>query len=259
MIAQGNLGRILAKQCRYSEAIDLHSKVVQGLKGVYGASHLDTLIAMDNLAMTYLDRFIYANGSHKDLDTAHELECHVLELRKAKLGPEHAYTLWATCNLARINAAQGKSTEAAYMMIEGIKIAEINLGPNHIGTLFGKLYLGNTLVEDGKYKEAEATLTQVIEGHESVSRRNHPDALLAMSFLMRCYRLTQRGEDGHRIQERLMAGIESIGAQDHPWRHQLLNPKMDGFGMHAVSNQTVQLTIDGDDAIPQVLNRSSTV
>ncbi|KIX02257.1 uncharacterized protein Z518_08196 [Rhinocladiella mackenziei CBS 650.93] len=250
LIAQGNLGRVLTKQCRYDEAIELHTKAVHGLKGVYGASHLETLVAMDNLAMTYLDRFMYANGPGSDLGLAHDLEVHVMDTRKLRLGPEHTYTLWATCNLARVKAAQGKVIEAEYMMTKGIKIATINLGPTHIGTLFGKLYLAHTLTSAKKFDQAEKMLNEVLDGHKSTGRPNHPDAFLAMSYLIRCYRSSKRDEDARQWRERLEAAIEAAGGQDHPFKKHLLDPRVEGFGMQMES--TPIRSVHGDSAQQQI-------
>ncbi|KAL8955728.1 MAG: hypothetical protein Q9193_006526, partial [Seirophora villosa] len=167
--ARGNIGRILAKNCAYDDAIAVHSVVVEGLERQLGPSHQDTLSAMDDLAMSYLERSTAAWASastavspaadppstgdeeeqkeeDQDLPLAHTLIHTVVTLRKQKLGPQHPLTLWALANLARVENALGNCASAETLFRSGLAVAERTLGPCHIGTLYGKTYLGYVLL-----------------------------------------------------------------------------------------------------------------
>lgn len=133
--AKGNIGRILGKNCEYDEAIKVHSETVTGLKQQLGPSHQDTLSAMDDLAMSYLERSVDSAIAGEDLPYAHRIILDVVELRKKRLGKDHPLTLWTIASLARVENAQGHCSEAESHLRAGIIIAERNLGPTHIGTL----------------------------------------------------------------------------------------------------------------------------
>jgi hypothetical protein len=71
--AKGNLGRVLWRYFRYEEALE-------GLRQILRSTHLKTLVAMKNLASSYL--FCGENL----LDQAHELMLEVLSQRESRPG-----------------------------------------------------------------------------------------------------------------------------------------------------------------------------
>jgi len=232
--AKGNIGRILTKNCEYDEAIEVHSATVNGLKQQLGPSHQDTLSAMDDLAMSYLERSIDSATPGEDLPRAHRIILDVVELRKKRLGKDHPLTLWAIANLARVENARRHRSEAESLFRAGILVAERNLGPTHIGTLYGKTYMGHVLLCQKRYQEAETLLVSVVKAHLE-SRPNHPDHLVALSFLLKCYTALGKGQDAAKTRERMVEGLEVIGGSGHPGEKLLFNVKIELFDVQALS------------------------
>ncbi|KAI9835608.1 MAG: hypothetical protein M1819_002059 [Sarea resinae] len=216
--ASTHLGRVHDKFFQFEQAKALHLVAVDGLKKTLGPTHLETLSAMDNLAMTYLS----IGGDC--LISAQELLVEVAEQRKQKLGKEHPYTLWATCNLARVETALGYLEQAEDRMNVGLQIAQRNLGEDHIGTLYGRVYLAQVLVAQERYEKAEEMFLDVIERHKhmaSASNSYHPDRISAMSYLFECYRRQGKFEDALCLCDEILTGLRIIGGHAHPLTRQL--------------------------------------
>ena len=213
---QDHLGRVHFKYWRFDTARRLHETAMRGLTQCLGAKHLDTLEAKDNLAMTYL-----ALGSSADLALAEDLINEVLSARKAMLGKEHPYTLWASLNLARIKAARGRLDEAESDVRKGLLIAYRNLGTEHIGVLYARMYLGEILVKAGRLQEAESELESVMERQRALQASQtgvHPDRLMAMYILADCLRVQGRFDEGVLLCEKAIEELSSVPAgKEHPF------------------------------------------
>ncbi|KAI4176500.1 MAG: hypothetical protein LQ346_007884 [Caloplaca aetnensis] len=213
--AKGNIGRILAKNCKYDEATKIHLETATELTQLLGPSHQDTLSAMDDLAMSYLERSSGSATAGEDLPRAHTIILDVVERRKKKLGKDHPLTLWAIANLARVENARGLCNEAESRFRAALSVAERNLGPTHIGTLYGKTYLGYVLLCQERYSEAERLLVWVVKTFQE-SRRNHPDQVVTMSFLLKCYVALGQDGDAAKTRESMEQSLEAIGGSGHP-------------------------------------------
>lgn len=226
-IAKGNLGRVLWRYFRYDEAREIHMEAVEGLTRVLGPKHLQTLIAMEDLAISYLD------CGEKYLEDAHKLIVEVLEQRRTRLGKEQPYTLLAICSLARVENARGNSMEAERLFREAIPVAERTLGVNHFGTLAGKVYFAQVLVRQKRYEEAEEVLVKVVEKQRYASAArddgDHPDRIFALWQLVLCYELHGKHDFAlERIKE-LERAVGTIGGQGlgklHPFAQRLENKR----------------------------------
>jgi hypothetical protein len=178
------------------------------MKGVLGPTHLSTLIAMEGLALTYLEL------GGEMLNPAHNLMVQVVAQRKKKLGQEHPYTLLPICNLARIKSTVGQTAEAEALICSALPIAERNLGNNHFGTLAGRVHLAQIHVCQKRYSEAEDILTDVIQRQRyaivAPGDGEHPDRVQAMFYLVQCYQLQGKVEDAIRICADLSKGINKL-------------------------------------------------
>lgn len=224
--AADNLGRAHATFWRMNKARELHALAVNGMKNnsKLGPMHLDTLVAMDHLALAYLEINPNEYNSGEDLDRAYELLVEVLCSRKKKLGKEHPYTLWAAANLARVKGAQGKLIEGESDIRAGLMIATRNLGAQHIGTLFGKLHLGENLIRQKRIAEAIRVLIEVADGHRHMASANngeHPDRVSALHHLSICYKLQGKLDEAVKACEEAIQGLTAIGGQAHPYMTQL--------------------------------------
>lgn len=224
--AADNLGRAHATFWRMEQARELHAIAVAGMRknSRLGPMHLDTLVAMDHLAIAYLEINPNEYNSGKDLEVAHELLVEVLASREKKLGKEHPYTLWAAANLARVKGAQGHLTEAESDFRTGLMIATRDLGSQHIGTLFGKLHLGRNLVRQERVPEAIELLNEVADGHRhsgSANQGEHPDRISALHHLSICYKLQGNLALAVTACEEALGGLAAIGGEAHPYMKQL--------------------------------------
>jgi tetratricopeptide (TPR) repeat protein len=215
LTAMDNLGRTASKSYESvgeSEAETLHTGAVEGMKRILGPKHLKTMTAMESVAM-----LIVQMGG--DLHTALALMNDVLQGRREKLGNEHAYTLLAIVQMARIENALGNHQEAEEMVRTRMAIAERNLGKNFIGTLMGRSTLATILVCQAKYEEAEEILLDVIERQKHLSEYRgdfHPDRLSAMMELVECYRLCGKIDESIELCDKTIEGFSKISPREHP-------------------------------------------
>ena len=215
--AADNLGCAHATLWRMQNARELHAIAVTGMRenGKLGPMHLDTLMAMDHLAMACLELNPNQYNSGEDLDHAYELMVEVLDPRKKKPSKEHSYRLWATANLARVKAAQGKLVEAESDIRAGLKIATRNLGPQHMGTLF---------VRQERIPEAIGMLIEAADGHRHMASANngeHHDRVSALHHLALCQIHQGKLDEAVRACEEAVQGLTAIGGHAHPYMQQL--------------------------------------
>ncbi|RDL38843.1 Uncharacterized protein BP5553_03183 [Venustampulla echinocandica] len=210
-IAMGNLGRILWRYFRYGEAKDAHTQALQGLRRILGPTHLQTLTAMEDLAMSYLD------CGEEWLERAHDLMIEVLSQREFRLGKEQPFTLLAICNLARVKSAMDQTAEAEELFRDAIPIAERSLGMNHFGTLSGKAHFARVLVRQKRYDEAEEIFIKVVEKqrYASAAREDgdHPDRIFALWYLVECYALHGKVDDALERVDELDEIVATIGGE----------------------------------------------
>lgn len=238
--AADNLGRAHATFWRMEKARELHAMAVAGMRNNsnLGPMHLDTLVAMDHLALAYLEINPNEYNSGEDLDHAYELLFEVLNSREKKLGKEHPYTLWAAANLARVKGAQGRLVEAEADIRAGLMIATRNLGAQHIGTLFGKLHLGNNLITQERIPEAIELLSEVADGHRHMASANngeHPDRVSALHHLSICYKMQGKLDEAVKACEEAIAGLTAIGGHAHPYMKQLNGVLDELIGLRTLS------------------------
>ena len=220
--AANNLGRAHATFWRMKQARELLTMAVAGMRTnvKLGPMHLDTLVAMDHLALAYLEITPFEFNGGKDLDCAYALLVEVLSSREKKLGKEHPYTLWAAANLARVKGAQGKLAEAESDIRAGLAIATRNLGAQHIGVLFGKLHLGRNLINQERLSEAMELLIEVADGHRhaaSANKGEHPDRVCALHHMAICYRMQRKFDDAVKVCEEGIRGLAAIDGEAHPY------------------------------------------
>lgn len=249
-VALCNLGRINWRYFRFEEAKNFHLQALEGLKRVLGPTHLQTLVAMEDLAMSYMD------CGEEFLETAHALMLEVLNQRKAKLGNEQPFTLLAICNLARVKCALGQTIEAENLFRGAIPIAEKSLGENHIGTLGGKTHFAQVLVKQKRYAEAEEIFTKVIEKERyATAARNdgeYPDRIFALWCLAQCYELHGKIDDALVRLTELRSAVDSIGGQGfgklHPISEKIREKREE---LEALKNSAANQPSQGEALSPE--------
>ena len=233
--ALDHLGRVYSSLWRPERARAHLNKAIDGMKrnANLGPEHLDTLMAMNNLAITYLEDEGGKDSTVKEMNEGRRDMVEVLEKREKKLGKEHPFTLWALVNVARFKAAMGDLEEAKADIHASLAIAERNFDAQHLGLLFGRLHLGHVLLRMERYEEAENLLVEAAEGHQRRSELNggdHFDHHKALGHLSTCFKMQRkRDEAAERCQEAIR-GLALLGFDDHPFMEQLrsLNEELTG-------------------------------
>lgn len=164
LCAIDNLGQVHWQCFAFEKARDLHLEAIEGMKSHphMGPTHEKTLIAKENLAMTYRE----IGG--QNLQTAHQLMTEVLNERLKMLGRESPYTLWAMSNLAYVKHAMGDHVEAECLIRKGLPIAERNLGTDHHGVLAAQRRLAEILAAQKRYQEAENIFKRLLDRNKYV-------------------------------------------------------------------------------------------
>ena len=170
LTAMFNLARTYLHLGDISKSHDLLQWVVEKREHFFGRRHLDTLMAKDELGMSFC-----ARKTKRDLGRAEALVEEVLEARKEILGEHHAYTLWSINNLAKVSCERG-NPEKAILLLKNIKdTVENTLGRRHVGMSMTRSNLVTAYIQSRNWIEAEKENLKVLE----IVPSQHPDAIHA--------------------------------------------------------------------------------
>jgi tetratricopeptide (TPR) repeat protein len=151
---------------------------------------LDRLSTLQNLAMVQLDLWL-SSGSPDNLDLLQAAQKNmngVLERRKQLLGEEHPWTLWAVCNLVKVNTELGLLEESEKMLLKGIPAAQRSLGDNHPRVLMSMGELAKAYSRQKRYDEAEKKIKEVVEKLDESRGEDHLDTVFATFRLSNLYK-----------------------------------------------------------------------
>lgn len=188
---------------------------------VLGGQHPDTLLAMDNLAVTvrHLGKrseamalaqqamkvktafgiddprvtSVYSNcASAKYLagntQGAVEIERTLLETRKKALGPDHPDTLAVMNNLAASLKDMGDLQAAEELYREVLQLRQSSLGPHHTKTVIAMKTLSACLRQQGNSQGAAEVQQQMLEVEKQKFGPRHPRTLNTMQQLASNFR-----------------------------------------------------------------------
>jgi len=110
-------------------------------------------------------------------ESAFSLQERALEVRRRVLGGEHADTLDAEWNLARILRSQGKLAEAEPLTREAMEKRRRVLGDDHPDTLASINTMATLLQDQGKLAEAEPLMREAMEKGRRVLGEEHADTV----------------------------------------------------------------------------------
>ena len=127
-----------------------------------GPDHLDTLIALNNLAMAY------QNAGR--LTEALPLFRESLDARRARMGPDHPATFVAMNNLALAYQQAGRLAEAIPLLEQALKGRRARLNPTHPDTLLSMDNLARAYLS-GRPGEAERLSRECL----AIRERQAPD------------------------------------------------------------------------------------
>jgi serine/threonine protein kinase len=139
-----------------------------------------------------------------------------LELRRAKLGPDHADTLSAMANLALVTEKAGRPEEALPLQLESVRLMKAKLGPDHRDTLTAMNNLAITYLYLGRPDDAAHAHQEALEILKAKRGSDHPDTLRAMNNLAAAYEVGGRPNDALPIYEEVLRIRKESPGMDHP-------------------------------------------
>ncbi|OAL01790.1 kinesin light chain [Phaeosphaeriaceae sp. SRC1lsM3a] len=188
--------RALHSDGRYKEAEELEVQVMQTTQRVLGDEHPDTLISINDMALTY--------SSQGRWTEAEELRVQVMQTTKRVLSDEHPDTLASIANLAVTYWKQGRWREAEALEVQVMQTTRRVLGDEHPDTLISMNNLAGTYLDQGRWREAEALVVQVMQIRKRVLGDEHPSTLLCMNNLAATYSDQGRCAEAEELQVQVM-------------------------------------------------------
>lgn len=189
------LGTTLRACYQYEDARRHQEQAVAGLKRCLGDNDIRTLVAMEDLAITYKELSTMHTESNKAiskeyLEAAHKHATFVVEQCKKQLGDKQPHTWMAQGTLGRINAAMGDVDGAERIFTSILPVAARHLGDDHLGVLSHKGHYSKILIQQKRYQEAETILVEIsrpAKYNTATSTGDHPDRWDALWTLVDCY------------------------------------------------------------------------
>ncbi|HLJ49318.1 MAG TPA: serine/threonine-protein kinase [Bryobacteraceae bacterium] len=158
--------------------------VIERDRRIQGPEHLETLVAMNNLALEY---------SNLDKDAqAEQLYEQTLAIMRRVLGNEHPQTLLTMNNLGATHRFLGHYAQAEALLSEVLDVRRRLLGPEHRDTLTTMNNLALVYAVQGKYAQAEPMLLSALDGRRRLLGEEHPETLSTMDSMAYFYRLQHK-------------------------------------------------------------------
>jgi tetratricopeptide (TPR) repeat protein len=170
---------------------------------------------MHNLAVAYR-----AAGR---LDEALPLHEQTLELKKAKLGPDHPDTLISMNGLAETYRAAGQLDRAVRLHKETLERRRVKLGPDNPDTLISMNNLALAYGAAGRLDEALPLLKQTLELTKARLGPDHPDTLSSMGNLASAYQATRELDRALPLFQEVLERRRATLGPDHPHTLSSLN------------------------------------
>ncbi len=149
------LGKTYRNLGLYKQAEEHARRAVEIRRRAFGVENLDTLQAMNILAVVYYYEANYGEAEKLDQET--------LVAKRRMLGPEHPETLQSMNNLAIVYDAEGRYDEALKLDQETLDVKRRVLGPDHPDTLNSMNNLGVVYFDKGDYEKCEELMREVLE------------------------------------------------------------------------------------------------
>ncbi|KAJ6500313.1 hypothetical protein DFH09DRAFT_327109 [Mycena vulgaris] len=201
-------GKLYYNAERLKNAEQLQLAVLEHQRNVLSEDHLDTLHAMEALALTYRQQGKY--------EESEELHVVVLEKRRKMLGEDHLDTLLTMRNLASTYHYLGKLQEAEELDLVVFEKQRKILGEDHPNTLRAMGNLASTYSSLGKLQEAEELEVVVLEKQRKILGDDHPDTLHTMGNLAFTYCSLGKLQEAEELKVVVLEKRRKILGEDHP-------------------------------------------
>ncbi|KAJ0272108.1 hypothetical protein COL940_010627 [Colletotrichum noveboracense] len=197
------------------EATDLLREVVQDLKHSLGSENIETLTAIQNLAIVRLDL--------GDTDVAATLFESVLSTAGRVFGEEHAFTTLSKANLASVRVRQGRLDEAEDLQRdvlrktqEAVRETHSDASPDaHPDILEAKASLANTLRYKGESAESGILLEGVYKTTAEAFDADAPETIGATSDYANWLQDRGRVDEADPMFERVLEDAEALLRQSY--------------------------------------------
>jgi tetratricopeptide (TPR) repeat protein len=212
------LGITLRACFRFEDARQHQEQAVAGMELCLGERDMRTLVAMEELAITYKELGTVHMESNKELarqylETAHRHAVFVVEQRKKQLGDKQPYTWMAQGTLGRIKAAMGDVDEAERLFSSILPVAARHLGDDHLGVLSHKNHYSKILIQQKRYREAETFLLDISRPAKyktATFTGDHPDRWDALWTLVECYQKQGKIDCSLATCDELLGAVRAI-------------------------------------------------
>ena len=201
-------GQVMRESRDWNTAEQLYIQIIEMRKKVLGADHLDTLLSMASLAITYRNQ-----GKWKE---AEQLGIQVMDMKKRLLGEEDPHTLSSMADLANTYRNQGRWKEAEHLEVQVMNMRKSLLGEEHPDTLSSMVNLASTYRNQGRWKEAEQLGVQVMDMSKRLLGEEHPHTLSSMGNLANIYRNQGRWKEAEQLGVQVMDMRKRLLGDEYP-------------------------------------------
>ncbi|KAJ6483196.1 P-loop containing nucleoside triphosphate hydrolase protein [Mycena sanguinolenta] len=192
---------------QYTNAMELEVMILNKKRKLLGDDHLDTLQAMQNVAVIYKDLGQY--------DKAEQLEVEVLENRRKLLGDDHWKALNAMHNLAVTYANLGKYDKAERLEVVVLEKRKRLLGNDHLETLDAMQNLAVTYKSVCQYDKAEQLEVVVLEKRKKLLGDDHLATLKVMQNLAVTYGNLGQNDKAEQLAVVVLEKRRKLFGNDH--------------------------------------------
>jgi serine/threonine protein kinase len=236
-ILQTTIGRVYRSLGLYNDAIALQEGIVRYYQKTHGPEHLDTIMAMYDLAYSCA-----ALGGREEEALA--LFEKIYPLRRQILGLEHPDTLLAMRRLADSYASAMRYTEALAMREENHALSRKVFGLEHLETTKTMANLALSYLTVGRQKEAVALQEEVLALRRKLLGPKNPETLKAVSWLATAYMIIGRVDDGLAMQEESLSLCQELLGPQHPDTHRAMYDL--GYSLFWLGHRDRGLTLTED-------------
>jgi serine/threonine protein kinase/tetratricopeptide (TPR) repeat protein len=217
-------------------AITLFSKARSTFTAAHGPDHPDTLMSMNNLAISYHDAGQY--------ERALKLGEETLALRRAKLGPDHPDTLLSMNNLALSYRNAGQSDRALKLFEETLALRRAKLGPDDPDTLMSMSNLAISYADAGQPDRALKLDEETLALRKAKLGADHPQTLASMNNLAASYHDAGQPDRALRLFLDTLVLYKAKLGPDHPDTLRSMNNLAVGYRDAGQADRALRLFLD---------------
>ena len=193
---------------KYSDASSVAERALALSEQLYGPSHPNVAVALNDLAELYR-----AEGRYAD---AEPITRRALAIRETALGRDDPGVAQSLNLLAELCRAQGRYAEAEPLLKRALAIYESAFGPDSLDVAPSLNNLALLYQGEGRYAEAEPLYRRALAIMEKTLGPEHSDVAQALNNLADLYREEGHYAEGKSLLKRALAIREGAFGPDHP-------------------------------------------